>query len=126
MRRIACGNHAADEWSNIRRVPFGRPDKPPDLPSLAVDQQGRGKAHRAYLARHLGRTVEIHRKLLDSYIGEKFAHCFPAAIDRQRYHLEVSSSQRGLQPVERRHLLAAWPAPGCPNVEEHDLPAKIP
>ncbi|XSC48638.1 hypothetical protein ACF1BQ_006330 [Bradyrhizobium sp. RDT10] len=30
-----------------------------------------------------------------------------------------------MQPVERRHLLAAWHAPGRPNVEEHDLAAKI-
>src|SRR5258708_13130332 len=99
MRRIVSGTHTADECSNVGRVPFSGPDKPRDLTSLAVDQQGRGKANRTQLTQRLGRTVEIHCEFLDSDLGEKLAHHIRAAINRQCHHLEVSSSQPGLYPV---------------------------
>ena len=49
----------------------------------------------------------------------------PRAVDADGHHLEVVRAQLLLQPVERRHLLAAGQAPGRPQVEQHDLAAPV-
>src|SRR5260370_42308412 len=43
-RGLGLGNDAADELSDLRRVPFGRADQTADFQALAVDQQGGGKS----------------------------------------------------------------------------------
>ena len=45
----------------------------------------------------------------------------PGAVDREGQHHDRPVGERGLQPVEGRHLLAAGRAPGGPQVEHHHL-----
>src|SRR6266851_8791857 len=79
-RGRGLGNDAADELSDIRRVPFGRADQTADFQALAVDQQRGRKSHHTQLAHRLGGTVAVDRELLDTDLGEEFVNRVRAAI----------------------------------------------
>src|ERR1700716_3838854 len=48
-----------------------------------------------------------------------------AGVDIDRDHLEASAAELLLERFERRHFLAAWHAPGGPQVQQNRAPAPV-
>src|SRR5439155_4949033 len=76
--------------------------------------------------RRLGGRVDVERQGLDADLAIELVRDGGAGlVYRKRNHLEALAAELGLQPVERRHLLPARLAPRRPDIEQHDLAAKI-
>src|SRR3546814_3421397 len=111
---------SSDVCSSDLGVPFGRTNVAGDLASLAVEQQRRRQAHGIQLLRGFAAFVDVASEAFDTYLGvEGVDDSHAGPIDGKRDNLEIGPAERCLQPVEGRHFLPAGPAPGGPEVEQH-------
>src|SRR6266849_9595978 len=120
----------ADELQAVIARPFGRPRKGSELTSVRVDEQ-RGRhpdrlADRLEVLENLGAGIRIIRQPFDSGLLQPvFRLVQIASIDVDRNHLEIRCAELVLQGVERRHFLAAWHAPGRPQIKENGPAAPV-
>src|SRR5712692_7110987 len=116
----------AQVLGDLGRVPFRGPDMPPDLAAARIDEQRGRKADGAELERRLRRAVDVERQRLDPDLGEELPrHLRTLLVDRERDDFEARAAEPGLQPVERRHLLAAGRAPGRPEIQHDELALEV-
>src|SRR3546814_12846313 len=77
------------------------------------------------LLRVFAAFVDVASEAFDTYLGvEGVDDSHAGPIDGKRDNLEIGPAERCLQPVEGRHFLPAGPAPGGPEVEQHQLAAQ--
>ena len=75
---------------------------------------------------HVGARVGIIGEVADADLFEKGQRLLRiAGVDVDGDDFEVRAAEFALQRVERRHFLAAWHAPGRPQVEQHGAAAPI-
>src|SRR5437660_258859 len=75
---------------DLGRVPLRWADVPSDLAPARIDEQRRGKSHRAELERRLRRAVDVERERLDADPREELARDLGSLlIDRQRHDFEA-------------------------------------
>src|SRR5438094_1836991 len=123
---LLCCYGAAQSLHDLGVIPLHRAEMPGDLASLAVDEEARRQANRIYRERGLRRRIDVERQRLDAGLRVEPAGDRQALlIDRQRDHLEALAAELRLQAIERRHLLAAGLAPRRPDIEQHQLAAKV-
>src|SRR5207249_7950440 len=98
----------ANERDHLRAVPFGRSDLAADLAPVTIDQQCRRNSHRTEVARCLAGLVDIDAERFEAELFiELLDDGCALTVDRERQDKQLRFVDRGLQPVERRHLLAA-------------------
>lgn len=116
----------ADRRDHLFAVPFGRPDNAHELSAVVIEQNGRRNPDDPKRWPRGRRRVQIDRQVGYADLGiEGLYRRKTPDVDRQRDDLEIRSAELGLKVVERRHFLAAWNAPGGPDVEEHGLPPEV-
>src|SRR5438270_318577 len=123
---LLCRYGAAQSLHDLGVIPLNRAEMPADLASLAVDEEARRQAGCIYRERGLRSRIDVERQRLDAGLRVEPAGDRRALlIDRQRHHQEALAAELRLQAVERRHLLAAGLAPRRPDIEQHQLAAKV-
>src|SRR3569832_1710045 len=118
------------QLDGVLAVPFGGSGNGGDFAALAIDQhRGRhaqGPAYGFKILKSLGFLVaKIAERGQLGVLQKVFWFFGVAGVDVDRHHLEILAAELGLQPIKRRHLLAARHAPGRPKVHEHRLAAPV-
>ncbi|CAE7404442.1 pcpR [Symbiodinium microadriaticum] len=107
-------------------VPFRRAQKTAQLLAVPVNQQGRGQAEHAQFAPGVRTFINIKGKGLSPGFGQKvLRNLWPCPIKGNGDHLKVITTFFFLQGVQAWHFMAAGTAPGCPKIDQQDLPLKI-
>src|SRR6266567_3974188 len=116
----------ANERDHLRAVPFGRSDLAADLAPVTIDQQCRRDADGIERARYLAGLVDIDIERFETELLVEVPDDRDAlTVDGERQDEKLGFVDRRLEPVERRHLLAAGDTPGRPDIEKDRPPAEI-
>src|SRR5215468_1035421 len=120
LKLFECRLHQLDR---IFARPFGRARDGADLTALRIEEDGGrhadGAADQLEVLEHLGAGVGVIAEPRDADLLEPRTWLFGIpGIDIDRDDLKLRAAELGLQLVERRHLLAARDAPGCPKVKK--------
>ena len=123
---LLLGDDGVEQGDDILSVPLRVAQNPSDLVAFAIDNQCCREAGCAQRPTGLCGFIMINRQALDADLFVETQDLGKvAAIDGKRDHVEIVAAEGGLQPIERRHLLAAGCAPGRPEIQNDDTPLKI-
>src|SRR6516165_3791072 len=97
-----------------------------DLLTGPVEHERRRQTDGAERAKRLAGGISVDRKFANADLGVELGHGLTATVvDRERIDSKTPTSERCLQPVERRHFLPARHAPGRPQIEDDHLAVEI-
>lgn len=108
-----------------RLIPLGRAFELADDHAVAIDEKARRQTFDGERIARGGFRIEIDREILDPGTCQKRIDDVGAAPVLGDGEDGESMTELGLEPVERRHLLDAGHAPGRPQIDEHEVAAKI-
>src|ERR1700732_106648 len=126
-RRPEC---SADQRHPVRTCPFRRPGNGADLATGWINEERRrhpdGAPDCFQVLKNPGAGIGVIGELVHSAVPQPGARFLGIArIDIDGDHFKARSAAPLLERVERRHLLAARHAPGCPQIEEHGTPTPL-
>ena len=114
----------AEEIRDFGLGPVHRSDKLPPHHAIAVDDVSLRKFERAIepiaLAAGIAHGKQAHVVVLHELLVSALVH-----VNTHREHGHALRLQSPLHFDQRWKFLHAWSAPGCPEVEDHNLPVKL-